>query len=69
MKFILRKLHADSLEIYLEYNLGQKIVDKFTKLSKICFSMECLTADFSRFSYANVKTCLLRDRLGTHYQI
>ena len=27
-------------------NLGQKVGDKFTKLSKIGFSMDCFTADF-----------------------
>ena len=27
-------------------NLGQKVGDKFTKLSKISFSVVCLTADF-----------------------
>ena len=26
-------------------NLGQKVVDKFIKLSKIGFSMKCFTAD------------------------
>ena len=31
------------------YNLGQKIGDKFTKSSKIGFSMECFTADFLQF--------------------
>ena len=33
----------------LDYNLGQKVGDKFTKLSKIRFSMECFTADFLQF--------------------
>ena len=28
------------------FNLGQGFGDKFTKLSKIGFSMECFTADF-----------------------
>ena len=28
------------------YNLGQKVGDKFPKLSKIGFSMECFIADF-----------------------
>ena len=37
----------ESLE--LNYNLGQKVGDKFTKLSKIGFSMECFTADFLPF--------------------
>ena len=31
------------------YNLGQKVGDKSTKLSKIGFSMECFTADFLQF--------------------
>ena len=31
------------------YNLGQKVEDKFTKLSKIGFSTECFTADFLQF--------------------
>ena len=31
---------------YFHYNLGQKVEDKFTKLSKIDFSIECFTADF-----------------------
>ena len=44
------------------------IVDIFTKLSKICFSMECFTAYFWRFFSANVKT--LGDQLGTcHFLI
>ena len=31
------------------YNLGHKVGDKFTKLSKLGFSMECFTADFLQF--------------------
>ena len=31
------------------YNLGQNIVDKFTKLNKINFSTECRTYDFCNF--------------------
>ena len=31
------------------YNLWQMVGDKFTKLSKIGFSMECFTADFLQF--------------------
>ena len=31
------------------YNLGQRVGDKFTKLSKIGFSMECFTPDFLQF--------------------
>ena len=30
-------------------NLGPKVGDKFKKLSKIGFSMECFTADFLQF--------------------
>ena len=30
-------------------NLGQKVGDKVTKLSKIGFSMECFTTDFLQF--------------------
>ena len=40
-------------EVYSEHcqpskmdNLGQRVGDKLTKLSKIGFSMECFTADF-----------------------
>ena len=35
--------------IKVNYNLGQNIVDKFTKSSKIGLSMECFAADFLRF--------------------
>ena len=52
----------------LNYNLGQNIVDKFTKLSKIGFSMERFTADFLQFSNATVKIYLLGGRLDTHVQ-
>ena len=31
------------------YNHGHNIVDKFTKLRKIGFSLECFTADFGKF--------------------
>ena len=40
-------------------HLGQKIVDKFMKLSKISFSMECYTADFCNFPEQMLKICLL----------
>ena len=33
-------------------NLGHKIFGKFTKLSKLGFSMECFTTHFSQFSVA-----------------
>ena len=38
-------------------HLGQKIVDKFMKLSKISFSMECYTADFCNFPEQMLKIC------------
>ena len=44
--------------------LGQKIANKFTKLSKIGVSVECFTADFWQFPSANVKIYLLNVRLG-----
>ena len=31
------------------YSLGQNIVDKFVKLSNICFSMECFKLVFCKF--------------------
>ena len=40
-------------------HLGQKIVDKFMKLSKISFSMECYTADFCNFPEQMLKIYLL----------
>ena len=46
-------LHLQSLIYYLNirrvYSLGQKVLCKFTKLSKIGFSMECFTAGFLQF--------------------
>ena len=35
--------------VRMNYNLGQKVGDKFIKLSKIGFSMECFTADLLQF--------------------
>ena len=46
-----------------------KDVDKFTKLTKIGFSMECFIAEFSRFFGTNSKMCLLGSRLATGHQI
>ena len=47
------KKNHESLKLYpgfsKNYNHGKKIVDKFRKLSKIAFSVECFTADFSHF--------------------
>ena len=48
--FLFTENHV-SLRIDLIDNLGQKVRDKLTKLSKIGFSMECFTADFLQFFY------------------
>ena len=32
-------------------NLEEKVAEKLKNLSKICFSMECFTADFLPFFY------------------
>ena len=47
------KLTLLTLNIFhtLFYILGRKAGDKFTKLSKIGFSMECFTADFFAIFY------------------
>ena len=50
-------------------NLGQKIGDKLTKLSKIGFSMECFTADFLRFFTEKRQNLALVGQLGTRHQI
>ena len=50
-------------------NFGQKIVEKFTKSSKIVFSMEYFTVDFSKFSSTNVKICLVNGWLKTRNNI
>ena len=39
-------------------HLGQRIADKFAKLSKIGFSMECFETDFSKFWVADDKVSL-----------
>ena len=39
------------------YSLGQNIVDKFVKLSNICFSIECFTAGILQICCATVKIC------------
>ena len=51
------------------YNLGQKVVDKLVKLSKVDFSMEYVTADFLRDLTKGVKIWLFGDRLSTCHQI
>ena len=45
------------------------IVDKFTKLSKIGFSVEWFIADVLQFSNINAKINLLGGQLGTGPQI
>ena len=51
----------------LMYNLGQGVVEKFTKLSKIAVkhSMECFTADFLRFFTEKPQKLVLLGRLCT----
>ena len=54
---------------FTDYNLGQEVVNKLTKLSKIGFSMESFKADFLKFFSESVNTWLMGDRLGTRHQI
>ena len=54
---------------HCNYILGQGNADKYTKLSRIYFSMECFKADFSQFLSTSVKICLLGGCLGTLHQI
>ena len=51
----------------LMYSLGQGVVEKFTKLSKIAVkhSMECFTADFLRFFTEKPQKLVLLGRLCT----
>ena len=53
---------------FRSYNLRQKIVDKFTKLSDIGFPLECFSTGFLRFSSTNVKICILGGQLGNRLQ-
>ena len=50
------------------YNLVPKVADKFTKLSKIGFSMDCFTADFLRLFTEKCQNLALGGRLGTCHQ-
>ena len=43
MQFIIIARFSSSFPNFSDNNLGQKVGDKFTKLSKIGFSMECFT--------------------------
>ena len=53
----------------LSSNLGQRIGDKFTTLSKIDFSMKRITDDISQFFLPRyVKFWLFGGRLGTRRQ-
>ena len=45
--------HSPFAELF-GYSLGQRFVDKFTKLTEICFSMECFTAVFFRHFLAQM---------------
>lgn len=45
-------------------NLGQNIAHKVSKLSKITFSMNCLTPPCLKLSSASVKMCLLVGQMG-----
>ena len=38
-----------------DFKTWKMIVDKFTKLSKICFAMECFATGFLQISSKNVK--------------
>ena len=53
IKFTFPKETKETILKYYEflnpYNLRQKVVDRFTKLSKIGVSVECFTADFLLF--------------------
>ena len=42
---------------YCAYSHGQKIVERFTKLSKLSFSKECFTDGFSLISSKTAKIC------------
>ena len=47
------------------YNLGQNIVNKYTKLTKLGFTTECFSHDFLQFPGTIVKIWLLGYRLVT----
>ena len=52
-RFLIRKYRPEKT-----YNYRQKVVDKFTKLSKIGFSMGCFAADFLWLASENFKNWL-----------
>ena len=54
-QLLFNRLGIENFNVRISHNLGQKVGDKFTKLSKIVFSMECFTADFWNFLPINIK--------------
>lgn len=46
------------------YNIGLKIVQELTKSINATFFVECLTAEFSKFSSTNAKIVFFSIRLG-----
>ena len=52
------------------YNLVQNIVDKFTQLNEIDFSMESFAVNFFQHSALTLEICLMGGGLGTchHFQ-
>ena len=61
----MQKLSIRTQQFLGNYNLRQNIVDKFTKISKLGFSMECLAADFLHFYGTALSICLFGVQLGT----
>ena len=55
--------------LFFEWIREKKVVNKFTKLSKIGFCMECFTAGFLCVFHKDVNIWLLGILLGTHHQI
>ena len=55
-------------EYFRSYNLRQKIVGKFAKLSDVGFPLECFSTGFLRFSSTNIKICILGGQLGNRLQ-
>ena len=73
-KWDLKKFLGDLVYLYVKTRTfwlqsWTKDCRQIHEISKICFSMKCFTADFSRYFSKNVTICLLDGRLGTHHQI
>ena len=47
--FLILQLFPIQPSMVTSHNLGQRVVDKFTKLSQISISVECFTAVFLQF--------------------